>query len=135
VKPFTLFLILVFSLCVHACYYVQQSPKQNGKPDWFWRPNVEGKIGGVGVAGPHINGIGAQRELAISRAIEDISRQMGVTVSSVSRTGTAGSKDGALTQMETYSIQTVTGQTVRAKIREFWQEPETQKLYVWMVVE
>jgi len=135
VKITTLSLLLIFSLLVISCYHVQETTNGTSKPDWFWRPNVEGNIGGVGVAGPHINGINAQRELAVSRAIEDIGRQLGVKVSSVSKTASTGSKDGVQTQMETYSIQTVEGQTVRARIREFWEDPETRKLYVWMVVD
>lgn len=94
-----------------------------------------GKTGGVGIAGPHINGVSAQRELAVQRAIDDIGRQLGVTVSSISKVASTGSKQGVQTQMTSYSIQTVSGKTVRAKIMEFWEDPETGKLYVWMVVE
>ena len=128
-------MVLLFSLAITACYYQQATTPGTGKPDWFWRPNAGGKIGGVGIAGPHINGVSAQRELAVQRAIDDIGRQMGVTVSSVSKIASAGNQQGVQTQMESYSIQTVTGETVRAKIMEFWEDTETGKLYVWMVVE
>jgi hypothetical protein len=107
----------------------------NGKPQWYWKPSDGEKTGGVGISGMHVSGKNAQRELTVQRAIDDIARQMGVRVSSISQTRTSGSSEGATTQMDTYSIHTVTGETIKAKINEFWLDNQTDELYVWMVVQ
>ena len=109
--------------------------QENGKPDWYWKPGAAGKIGGVGICGPHINGLTGQRELAVSRAIDDIARQMGVKVDSAVQMATSGTKDSAVTQADVYSIQTVDGKTVKAAVRELWEDPKTGELYVWMVIQ
>ena len=108
---------------------------KNRKPYWYWKPNVEEKIGGVGIAGRHIRGLNEQRNLAIQRCIDIIARQVGVKVSNVSKTTLFGNQDSVKTMMECYSIQTVDGEIVKAIIKEFWEDPETNELYVWMVVQ
>ena len=130
-------LLLAGIMTVISCYHTQNVAKnqRTGKPEWYYKPGMDGKIGGVGISGRHIKGPNAQRELAVTRAIDDISRQMGVEVSNVTKVHTAGTRDSAQTQMDIYSIQTVNGQTVKARIREFWEDPDTNQLYVWMVVE
>ncbi len=130
-----IFVVLLTCMLIVSCYHTQSVRKDTDKPEWYYRPNIAGKIGGVGISGPHVQGLNAQRDLAVRRAIDDISRQMGVEVQNVTKIETTGSKDSAQTQMESYSIQTVKGETVRAKIKEFWEAPETKQLYVWMVVD
>ncbi len=128
-------IFLLIGLCLVSCYHTQNVVKDVNKPEWYYRPNIAGKIGGVGISGPHVSGLNAQRDLAVTRAIDDISRQMGVAVQNITKIETIGDKNSTQTQMESYSIQTVKGETVRAKIKEFWEDPETKQLYVWMVVE
>lgn len=112
------------------------APLINGKPAWVYKPAKNGKIGGVGVSGFHIRGKTAQRELAITRAIDDIARQMGITVQSNLETASTASSSGAVSSaMQTYSLHTVSGTVVKAHIEEVWEDPSTQELYVWMVVE
>ncbi len=127
------------SLLLVVCFLVSCSSGQNiklenGKPYWYWRPNVDGKTGGVGISGMHIKGLNAQRGLAIQRAIDDISRQLGVEVKNITKTTTVGNQNSVHTEMETYSIQMVDGTTVKATIRELWEDSDTNELYVWMVV-
>lgn len=129
-------LLLSAGFMAISCYHTQNVAGNADKPDWYYRPGVGGKIGGVGISGPHVMGPNAQRELAVTRAIDDISRQMGVEVQNITKIETTGSSgSGTQTQMESYSLQTVRGETVRAKIKEFWEDPVTKQLYVWMVVE
>ncbi len=130
-------LLIAGIMTVISCYHTQNvaKNKNTGKPEWYYKPGMGGGIGGVGISGPHVMGPNAQRELAVTRAIDDISRQMGVEVSNVTKVQTTGTRDSARTQMEVYSIQTVKGETVKARIREFWEDPNTNQLYVWMVVE
>ena len=129
--------LIVLLLC--TCFLVSCSSGQDirledGKPHWYWRPNSDGKPGGVGISGMHIKGLNAQRTLAVQRAIDDIARQLGVQVKSFSKTTTVGNQDSVRTGLESYSIQMVDGTTVKATIRELWEDPATNELYVWMVV-
>jgi len=134
-------LLLFCCLLLMSCASTPDTPSDTNqashtpKPDWFWKPSVEGRIGGIGISGPHIKGLNAQRGLAIERAIDDIARQLGVKVSSLSKSTSMGSQDFAQIEMETYSIQTVNGEIVKAVIRELWEDPQTKQIYVWMVVQ
>ncbi|MBI4746206.1 MAG: hypothetical protein HY786_06650 [Deltaproteobacteria bacterium] len=38
-------------------------------------------------------------------------------------------------QADVYSIQIVDGKTVKAAVREVWEDPKTGELYVWMVIQ
>lgn len=107
----------------------------SSKPQWFYEPSKNGKIGGVGIAKPHVNGRTAQRELAISRALDEIARQMGVSVTSTQKISTTGTSQNASTSIESYSFQTTDGKTVRAHIEAFWEDRVNDELYVWMVAD
>ena len=111
---------------------IQSKPKSNAKPDWFFNTSKDGKTGGVGISGIHINGLSAQRGLAISRAVDEIARQLGVKVSSVLKISTTNSSAGSNTAMESYSIHTVDGRSVTATISGIWVDPATDELYIWM---
>jgi hypothetical protein len=125
-----LFLAL-FALYFSAC--AETGVVVNGKPAWFWSPNDGDILGGVGEAGTHVDGIAAQRQLAVHRAIEDIAKQKGVTVSSVQtlQQHTTESSSTSST-LDVYSVQTVSGITVTARVREFWIDPQTKRLFVWV---
>ncbi len=118
-------LLLLTLIITVAC-----SAKSNAVyPDWFYKPSGDGYTGGIGISGTHFLGKTAQRELAISRAIDDISRQLGIDVNNkivVSSTNTE-------TNINAYSIQSVNGQKFRAKIVEIWLHPTTNEMYVYMV--
>lgn len=101
-------------------------------PAWIYSPSGEGYTGGVGVCGSHIKGKTGQRELAISRAIDEIARQMGVTVSSVLKVDSEASGVGSDSVVSSYSVQTVSGRTISAFIADSWTDPSTGELYVYM---
>jgi len=139
-------IIAVFLICVVVFAACAVSPKQiaelsqakggdNIKPAWVWNPSMDGKIGGVGSCGMHVNGLTGQRELAIQRAIDEIARQMGVRVSNAKHMETTGTRDSAVTRVDSYSIQTVDGATVKAEVKEYWEDKRTGELHVWMVVQ
>lgn len=104
------------------------------RPDWFWNPGMDGRTGGIGVSGPHVKGVNAQRRLAISRAINEIARQKGIEVKNVLKVTREGNRDKENTTQHSYSIQTVDGKSVTAMINDIWENPETNEIYVWMVV-
>ncbi|MGM0452283.1 MAG: hypothetical protein ACQERN_03855 [Thermodesulfobacteriota bacterium] len=104
------------------------------KPEWFYNPNKTGKPGGIGISGPHVKGVNAQRDLAIQRAVDELARQMGVKVQNISKITRSGNRNRSSAQQKSYSIHTVEGQTIAAEIEELWHNPETNELYVWMVL-
>ena len=129
------FLILILAACGSKQSTVAGKDNNlvRGKPAWYWAPTDGGSLGGVGESGLHINGPSAQRQLAVSRALEDLARQKGVMVSSVQEiTHSATNHSEGTTQMATYSVQTVDGTRVTAYVREVWQDPDTQRIYVWV---
>ena len=108
----------------------------NGKPEWFFTPSKEGRIGGVGVSGVHVDGKTGQKSLAMQRAQEEIARQMGVKVQSFSSLkSVSDTSSGTSTSGETSSFFTVDGIEVRARIEAIWEDPYTQELYIWMVTQ
>ena len=110
-------------------------PATSAQPKWIYETSKEGKTGGVGISKPHFNGKTAQRSLAISRALDEIARQMGVEVSNIQKISTVGTSQNATTKLESYSFQATNGKIVIAKIQSFWEDKATDELYVWMVVE
>lgn len=104
-------------------------------PVWIYETSKDGKIGGVGISKPHYAGKTAQRTLAISRAIDEIARQMGVNVVSSQKIATVGTSQNATTSLESYSFQTTDGKVIRASIQAFWEDKPNEELYVWMLTQ
>lgn len=104
-------------------------------PNWVYETSKNGKAGGVGISKPHYAGKTAQRSLAISRALDEIARQMGVKVVSSQKITTTGTSQNATTSLESYSFQTTDGKIVRATIQAFWEDKPNEELYVWMLAE
>ncbi|WP_022850128.1 hypothetical protein [Limisalsivibrio acetivorans] len=118
-----------------SCSQKQGVTNTSERPAWFYKPGNGYEYGGVGIAGRHVRGLDAQRKLAISRAVESIASQMGVEVSGFVKTETTLENGTASSNMQSYTLQTVTGKNVKAVIKEFWEDPYSKELYVWMVVE
>lgn len=104
-------------------------------PAWIYETSKDGKIGGVGISKPHYAGKTAQRSLAISRALDEIARQLGVKVVNSQKTTTTGTSQNATTTLESYSFQTTDGKVVRATIQAFWEDKPNEELYVWMLTQ
>ncbi|MFW6099758.1 MAG: hypothetical protein ACOC90_00090, partial [Bacteroidota bacterium] len=85
-----------------GCISLACSAGKTERPDWFWNPSMDGQIGGIGASGPHVRGINAQRQLAISRAIDEIARQMEVEVSNVVKMLQKGNQDKVNTTRHSY---------------------------------
>jgi len=131
VKKIQYFMITLVCLMIVSCVTV----KPINKPSWIMNSSVSGKVTGIGVCGMHVNGVNAQRSLAIKRAIDEIAMQLGVKVNNVALVGTKSGPGGGGGSVESYSFQTVEGQVVKAVIKETWKDPKTEEIYVWMVTE
>lgn len=103
-------------------------------PDWVLNPSVNGVIGGVGYCPAHVKGISGQRELAVTRAVEDIARQKGVSVeSSVVVISNASNKSKVpVTNINSNSTHK-TKNYINAYIKEIWVHPVTKEMYVYML--
>lgn len=104
-------------------------------PDWVLHYKAEGKICGVGISLPHIRGVAYQRVLAISRGIDEIAKQLNVTVDTKLESLMTGSSNGVSSRLSTYSVQTAKGQTVSAEITEAWINDRTEEFYVLMCMD
>lgn len=107
----------------------------DGKPEWYYTPSKDGKIGGVGVSGIHKDGKTGQKQLAVERALAEIARQMGVKVDSYSSLQSQSSGGSTSVAGQAHSFFTVSGKTVKARIVEMWEDNYSQELYIWMVAE
>ncbi|MDR2883936.1 MAG: hypothetical protein LBV09_02375 [Deferribacteraceae bacterium] len=136
---YKLLILAILSLAIISCSakdYPIDDGLVNGKPSWYWSPGYEGKLGGVGEAGFNVYGVSEQRKLATSRAIEDIARQKGLTVSSSQAVSHSAASDGtASVNIESYSVHTVEGMTISARVRQVWQDPSTDRIIVWATEE
>ncbi|GAB7140069.1 hypothetical protein RsTz2092_00170 [Deferribacterales bacterium RsTz2092] len=105
----------------------------NGKPYWFWAPSADGVLGAVGESGTHIDGISAQRKLAMARAIENLAMQKGVKVDSTQVITSSQNASGASSgSIDSKISLTVSGVVLNVIVRSFWQDPQTGKLLVWV---
>ena len=60
-------------------------------------------------------------------------RQKGTQVQSWHAVQTTGTRDSAATHMDSVSIQTTSGETIHAVIRQMWHDPASSELYIWML--
>ena len=118
-----------------ACSGTKTKIEKNPRPAWIDSPYIAGKVTAVGSAHIHFKGKNAQRKLAISRAIDELSVQQGVDVSTY--TTRHDQKLGASysAKSDIYSFQTSNNKTVHAHIKEVWSDPKTDELFIWMVAD
>lgn len=126
-------ILILSAFILSSCVLLGGS--SNKRPNWIYNSGVSGKIAAVGSAMPHIRGFDAQRKLAQSRAIDSIARQLGVKVSNIVLTSMTGNSRSASSNMSTQSKQEVSGNMVKAVIRDTWQDPKNKEFFVWMVQE
>ncbi len=127
--------ILILSIMLGACSAPKLHVEKNPRPNWIDSPYIDGKITAVGSAHIHYKGKTAQRKLAISRAIDELSMQQGVDVSTYTtrHDKKLGSRYSA--KSDIYSFQTSNNKTVHAHIKEVWSDPKTDELFIWMVAD
>ena len=129
--PKIMVLLLALSLVAFGTPPQQQQQLQHQRPAWIDNPHSVGKVVGLGHAATHIKGRSAQRELASRRALDEIARQMGVTISNTTVINQQVTNSSSSTSMVGNSVQTVDGRVVNAVIHGEWQEGGT--IYILMV--
>jgi len=130
-------IIAFFFLLLTACSSAHNSVKGGNsidpnKPKWASHYDGGNKTCGLGIARPHIRGIAYQRIVAISRAIDEIARQQGVSVDTELESLMIGNQNGTISSLSTYSVQTSTGNKVEAKIIDTYMDDRSDDFYVLM---
>ena len=128
------FIALSFSGCNGGSAQPAQTSK-NGKPAWILNPMKDGKVGAVGIADTHVRGMHYQKDLAVKRALTELSEQQGVNVQASSRVRQSASSDGRSSSSISSDASFQTNSKVTAHIQEVWQDPMSDKIYVWMVMD
>lgn len=104
-------------------------------PGWILHYDSGNRICGVGTSLPHIRGIAHQRAVAVSRAIDEIAKQLNVTVDAKLEHYMTGSGIGVSSGLSTYSVQTTNGQSVKARIIDAWMNNRSREFYVLMCMD
>jgi len=128
----SLFFILLFFI---SCGSARNARHGSDMPDWVYHYDGKGKRCGVGFSSPHIRGIAYQRALAISRAIDEIAKQLNVKVDTTVETYMSGSDGSISSGLTSFSVQTTTGQSVKAEIKDAWMDDYKKEFYVLMCMD
>ena len=128
-------LLLLVGLFLTACQNAEPVADINAKPEWVSNPAMNGKKGYVGIAPvDYFYGAAKQKEIAVHYALDGLSKQLGVEVSTLEKMQTsANSQDSSSTYQST--SQHHSNNKVLAHIEATWTDPQTKELYVWMVLD
>ena len=130
--PFLFVTLLLFVGCQK-----QPTPQLSGmqKPSWVFNPNQDGKVGAVGIAGlTYDQKHSSQRNLAITRALDELSLQKGVKVKLQLHKQETLSHNKSNTQINEKSNYT-SSTNVTAHIEKVWRDKLSNELYIWMVID
>lgn len=129
---FSLMSLLIINLT--GCSFKKPKIKDaTGQPAWVTNPRLAGNLVGLGSAKQHFNGPSAQRELAMSRALDELARQQGVNVSSILVTHSQASSAGTSSKLASQSEQTTQGVKVTARIYDEYHNGN--ELFILMVAD
>mgnify|MGYP006863444781 CR=1 FL=1 len=130
--PFLLLILVLFVGCQK-----QPTPQLSSmqKPSWVLNPNQNGKIGAVGIAGiTYDQKPSSQRNLAITRALNELSLQKGVKVELRLHKQETLSHNQSNTQINEKSNYT-SSSNIKAHIEKVWKNRLSNELYIWMVID
>jgi hypothetical protein len=124
-------LVLVFSGCVDQ--FAQPAKPKNTLPKWLDNPYIQNdKIAAVGCSKPHFKGVEAQKDLAISRAIDRIAKQNRISVQNVTLRKKTTNGIMSKSSSKSTSLQTVNKVSVSTKIKDIYKK-ENGDICVWVI--
>ncbi len=129
------YIISFFILFFLSACQSKQTPLPVQEPQWINAPMKEGKIGAVGSAKVHFKGKTAQRKLAISRALDELAQQSGVSVKSAIVTQERRQGQQTKASVDLYSVQNTANETIKAHIQAVWVNPKTDEIFVWLLAD
>jgi hypothetical protein len=135
-KSLTLiFLAIGLSLSATSCSSPSPKHASQGKPDWVDNPQTMGNKVALGQAAPHINGRAEQRKLAHTRALDELSRQMGVQVTTQTDYRQTMTDTSSRSNIQSQSSHRVEGTRVKAVIKAEWFDPSSNVFYILIAAE
>ena len=108
---------------------VQQTIAQPALPDWVLNPGD----GAVGSSVVHVKGVHYQKQLAVSRARQELAARQGVDVEYIQMSSETVTNEHAYTKVKRVGSEEVATKTVRAKITQTWRNPNTREIFVLVV--
>jgi len=130
-----LLMVLGISLAVASCGSSNPKQASQGKPDWVDNPQTMGNKVALGQAAPHINGRAEQRKLAHTRALDELSRQMGVQVTTQTDYRQTMNDTSSRSNIQSQSSHRVEGTRVNAVIKAEWFDPSSNVFYILIAAE
>ena len=132
-KTITLFIVsIILSGCVTQ--NSNNSIKINLEPKWLQNPYIDNdNIAAVGCAQIHFKGISAQKDLAISRAINRIATQKNVIVQNITyrqKKNANGKK--IISKLESSSLHTVSTVKISTKTKAIYKKPDGE-ICAWVI--
>lgn len=117
-----------------GCIANNKTVSKNGEPSWMLDPYIDNdKIAAVGCAKIHFKGEEAQKDLAISRAIDRIATQNKVTVDNATYRQKSGSNGNAgNSSMSSSSLQSVEKVKISTKTKAIYTK-KNGDICAWVV--
>lgn len=109
--------------------------KQNTEPKWLLDPYIDNnKIAAIGCARTHFKGMEAQKDLAISRAIDRIATQNSVIVDNVTyrQKSTTSYNKGTSKLSSSSSMHTVDNIKISTKTKDIYKRTDGE-ICAWVV--
>ena len=109
-------------------------PKQTAEPKWLLDPYTKNdEIASIGCAKKHFKGVEAQKDLAISRAIDRIATQNSVIVDNVTlRKKSSSNGRRGNSSSSSSSLQTVEKVKISTRTKALYTKPDGE-ICVWVV--
>ena len=126
---------LLLLLLILAGCNSQPAPTASNTPSWILNPNQAGKNGAVGSSmRTYDQKMSSQRQLAITRALDELSLQRGVKVE-MSLTKQENYKNGRGDTQVKVNSSYQAKDTISAHIEEVYQDKISGELFIWMVMD
>ena len=127
-------LLIVSTLLFNGCVIQNNTPTKIEEPKWLIDPYIQNdKIAAVGCAKIHFKGISAQKDLAISRAIDRIATQNKVIVNNVTmrkKSSSNGSRRSSSSSSS--SLHSVNNVSISTKTKALYTKPNNE-ICAWVV--
>ncbi|MDD5158051.1 hypothetical protein [Sulfurimonas sp.] len=126
---------LLLALILVGCVKPLPKDSKDLQPAWVLNPSLNGKIGAIGTANRHYKGLAFQRELAITRGLDELALQQGVKISLSIEKKDRVVNDNSTLSMETQGSYSVNSSNVTAHIEDVWRDPISDEIYIWLILD
>ena len=116
-------------------------PLKDGYPVWFFNPNYDGYLGGVGVARKSANGYDYARQKKTAKMLAEasLSKQIKVVLNTELNLKQTNIDNGVVqhyrSKLRTFSKYDAEQYLKNTVIKDEWKNPKTDELFVWVVIE